>query len=238
MSNKKDKIAIIGTGLMGHVLSLRLAAAGYTVVLGSRDPSRADVQELARKLGDNGSATTQREAVRGTDIVMLAVPWHSTEETLQALGDLSGKIVVEMSGPDRVADDGYLEPDIPESLLPMSGAEVVQTWIPDAHVVKTLTTVSYFIIGDPLTVDGPVTVPVAANEKMVRTRIIEILKEIGLDAVDVGVLRMAREIEGMTRLYMIPMQRRELDCTWEFYFKRVSGWTGTYLDDFFPKLDD
>lgn len=238
MNNKKDKIAIIGTGLMGQVLSLRLAEVGYIVVLGSRDPSRPDVQELVRKLGKNGSATTQRESIKGAEIVMLAVPWHNVKEVLGELGDLSSKIVVEMSGPDRVADDGYLEPDIPESLLPMSGAEVVQTWIPNAHVVKTLTTVSYFVIGDPLTVDGPVTVPVAANEKMVRTRIIEILKEIGLDAVDVGVLRMAREIEGMTRLYMIPMQRRELDCTWEFYFKRVSGWTGTYLDDFFPKLDD
>jgi len=127
--------------------------------------------------------------------------------------DWIGKIVVEMSGPDRVAEDGYLEPDIPESLLPMSGAEVVQTWIPDAHIVKALTTVSYFIISDPSTADGPVTVPVAADEKPVRNRIIQILKNIGLDAVDVGVLRMAREIEGMTRLYMIPMQRREPDCT-------------------------
>ena len=95
----------------------------------------------------------------------------------------------------------------------MSGAEVVQTWITFALVVKALTNVSYFIISAPSTADGPVTVPVSADEKPVRNRIIQILKNIGLDAVDVGVSRMAREIEGMTRLYMIPMQRRELDCT-------------------------
>lgn len=51
-------------------------------------------------------------------------------------------------------------------------------------------------------------------------------------------LALLGEVEGMTRLYMIPMQRRELDCTWEFYFRRVSGWASTYLDDFFPRLDD
>jgi hypothetical protein len=174
--------------------------------------------------------------VNGFEVIDLGVDVPA-EKFVEAVQEHHAKMVG-LSGPDRVAENGYLEPDIPESLLPMSGAEVILTWIPDAHVVKTLTTVSYFVIGDPSTADGPVTVPVAANDKAVRTRIIEILKEIGLDAIDVGVLRMAREIEGMTRLYMIPIQRRELDCTWEFYFRRVSGWVGTDLDDFFPKLDD
>jgi len=159
---------------------------------------------------------------------MLAVQWDNLKGAVKTLGDLKGKIVVDMSAPDRISEeDGYLEPDIPDGMFPMSGAEVVQTWLPDARVVKALTTVSFFVVEDPAVAGGPVTLPVASDDKDARTRIIEILKEIGLDAVDAGILRIAREIEAMTRLYMIPVQRQELDCTWEFYFRRVSGWDGS-----------
>src|SRR5262249_7626921 len=65
------KVAILGgTGSWGRALASRLAVVGEDlVVIGSRDAARATA--AARELGVSGA--TNAEAVRGADLVVLAV---------------------------------------------------------------------------------------------------------------------------------------------------------------------
>ena len=47
--------------------------------------------------------------------------------------------------------------------------------------------------------------------------------ELGLDPVDAGPLRMARNIEAMMALYMVPLTQGR-GAGWEFYFRRTNFW--------------
>ena len=76
-------IAVIGTGNVGGALGPEFAQQGHTIVYGSRDPGRTEVQELVARTGGNASATSQSEAAVDADIVVLAVPGDVAEEVIQ-----------------------------------------------------------------------------------------------------------------------------------------------------------
>ena len=94
-----ETVAVIGTGDMGDSLGPRLAELGYRVIYGSRSPESDKVKALVKMTGENASATTQKAAAKQGDIVLLLVPWPPMETVAQNLGDLDGKIVVDVSMP-------------------------------------------------------------------------------------------------------------------------------------------
>ncbi len=81
---------------------MRLAAAGEKVVIGSRDPARAD--DIAsglvaawpdHSLGISGAAN---EATASCDLVVVATPWDSAVATVKPLAsELAGTVVVSMA---------------------------------------------------------------------------------------------------------------------------------------------
>jgi NADPH-dependent F420 reductase len=76
------KVAVVGgTGSFGKALARRLAAAGYDVVIGSRDEGRA--VEAARELGVEGA--TNAEACRAAELVVLATKAEAALETAREL---------------------------------------------------------------------------------------------------------------------------------------------------------
>jgi NADPH-dependent F420 reductase len=99
-------IAIVGgTGALGYGLTLRWARAGFPVVIGSRDESKAiDAAAKANELlaldsvrgADNVAAATSAE------IVVLTVPFSHHATTLAALHSaVQGKIVIDVTVPLR-----------------------------------------------------------------------------------------------------------------------------------------
>jgi NADPH-dependent F420 reductase len=86
-----------GTGPAGRGVAARLAGAGYTVVLGSRDAERA--KGIARGLtlrGEGVEGGTNEEAA-ACNLVVVATPWDSAIATTNALRqELKGKIVISM----------------------------------------------------------------------------------------------------------------------------------------------
>ena len=209
-----ETVAVIGTGDMGDSLGPRFAQLGYRVVYGSRNPGSDSVNALVAKTGNNASAATPAEAARQAGIVVTAVPWPAMERVAQSLGDLDGKIVIDVSMPFAQGKDGY-----PEHLLETSSAEMIQGWNPGAKVVKAFATMGSGVIDDPRLVGGMVTIPVASDDREAKERVAAIVAEMGLDPVDFGPLRMAREIEILQLIYMIPLVQNRPE-NWEFYFRR------------------
>jgi NADPH-dependent F420 reductase len=81
------KIAVVGgTGDFGLALAKRLAEAGEAVVIGSRDAERAAAK--AAEVGAKGAAN--EDAVRGVDLVVLAVKWDAALQTAKALAEAIG----------------------------------------------------------------------------------------------------------------------------------------------------
>jgi len=217
-----EAVAVIGTGDMGDSLGPRFADLGYRVIYGSRSPESDKVSALVEKTGNGASATTQIEAARQSDIVLMLVPWPAMETVAQNLGDLDGKIVVDVSMPLVQGEDGY-----PSHMLQTSSAEMIQGWNPGAKVVKTFGSMGSYIIDDPMAAGGAVTIPVASDHRDAKEKVAGIVAALGLDPVDFGPLRMARNIEILQMIYMIPLSQNRPEG-WEFYFRR-SDYYGCYL---------
>ena len=66
-----ETVAIIGTGRVGGALGPRFAELGYTVVYGSRDPSKQDVQELVELTAAIYGGLVRTLNGKGRDLVRL-----------------------------------------------------------------------------------------------------------------------------------------------------------------------
>ena len=90
-----------GTGPAGRALGARLAASGTQVVIGSRDPGRAEAAcaQLRQRWPGRALALegASNQEAAGADLVVLSTPWEGAEATVSALADrLEGKVVVSM----------------------------------------------------------------------------------------------------------------------------------------------
>ncbi|MGD2167472.1 MAG: NADPH-dependent F420 reductase [Gammaproteobacteria bacterium] len=187
-----ETIAVIGTGNVGGALGQRFAELGHTIVYGSRDPTRPDVRDLVAASGVDASATTQRAAAQQAEIVVLAVPWEVVEAVTRALGDLSGRIVIDPTNPRRIAEDG-----LRDFAFHDSNAERIQAVAPNALVVKAFSSLGYYTMLDPSVAGGPVSIPIAGDDARAKQVVAELTTGIGLHPVDVGPLRYAHAIEGL-----------------------------------------
>jgi hypothetical protein len=228
----KPIVGIIGTGDMGDSLGPRFAELGYTVVYGSRTPDSEKSRALAERTGHNARVTSQKEAAQAGDIVVLVVPWPAMETVAQNLGSLDGKIIIDPSMPSDAGEDGYFV-----SLVETSSAEMIQSWNPGARVVKAFATLGSYVIDNPMVVGGPVTVPIASDDRAAKEKVGEIIQAMGLDPVDGGPLRLAREIEALQRLYMVPLLQRRT-AAWEPYFRRSYFWECLWEDDYSAPVAD
>lgn len=217
VADDRETVAVIGTGDMGDSFGPRLASLGYRIVYGSRNPESDKLRTLLELTGYGATAATQKDAAQQADIVLLAVPWPAMEAVAQNLGDLSGKVLIDMTLPPwTVADDGYLEYTMEES-----AAEMIQGWNPGAMVAKAFVTLDSGTIDDPSTAGGPVSVPIASNSRKAKEKTAIIAAELGLDPIDAGPLRYARHIEAMTLIYLVPVVQNR-DMYWDFSFPRTN----------------
>ena len=87
-----------GTGPAGRGVAIRLASAGYDVVIGSRDEARA--QEVASRMHARGEGDVRgasNDGAAACDFVVVATPWDSAVATVSALkSSLANKTVISM----------------------------------------------------------------------------------------------------------------------------------------------
>jgi len=204
----KDKpvVALIGTGTLSSTLGPAIGRAGYPLVYGSRDPARAAVIELVEKSGSAASVDSPQKATSKAQIVILAVPRKVLDEVTDGLGDLDGKIVVDVSGGQRrVAADGYLE------LIPgESNSERIQSKHANARVVRiNLPLMVYF--QEPSLVGTPPTILIAGNHSESRRAVAQLIFDMGLDPWDAGPLRFAQVFDAMNTMTMVPAQQGRME---------------------------
>ena len=207
MTIPRMTIAILGgAGKEGGGLALRWADAGHHVVIGSRDPARA--QEAAAAI----NATLGREAASGTDnlsaaekaeLVVLAVPYAAQQATVAAVrAALSGKILIDVTVP-------LVPPKVAQVQLPEGGSavEAVQTMLGEAvKVVSAFQNISAHHLthlGEAVDCD----VLVCADDKDAGELVVGLAREIGLGAFYAGVLANSVVAEALTSV-LIALNRR------------------------------
>ena len=191
-----DTIAIIGTGNVAKALGPEFAAQGHTIIYGSRNPDGLKAQDLVQISGDGASAVSQQDAVIDADIVVLAVPGMMVAEITKALGDLSGKIIIDPTNPlERTALKL-------EHGVETSNAQIIQELAPDADVVKAFNTLSWKTMIDPELAGGPVSIPLAGDSSSAKKVVAQLVEGMGLEAIDVGGVENAHWVEGMLMLWI------------------------------------
>jgi 8-hydroxy-5-deazaflavin:NADPH oxidoreductase len=182
------KIAVVGgTGDFGLALAERLAAAGEDVVIGSRDAERAAAK--AAEVGAQGAAN--EDAVRGVDLVVLAVKWDAALPTANYLAEAIGDIpVLSVASELRFTKQGVLPGEHARSI-----AERTQELL-DAPVVAGLHSLAASSLATGKA-DGDALVcgdDSAAKELALALAALVVNGR----ALDAGPLASARALEGMT----------------------------------------
>ncbi|HUY17191.1 MAG TPA: NADPH-dependent F420 reductase [Acidimicrobiales bacterium] len=87
-----------GTGPAGRGVAIRLASAGYDVVIGSRDEARAQVTaSTLHARGEGQVRGASNDDAAACDLVVVATPWDSAVATVSALrASLANKTVISM----------------------------------------------------------------------------------------------------------------------------------------------
>ena len=89
------KIAVIGAGNVGAALGRAWLGAGHTVTFGVRNPDAPGVAALVAELDSGVKAESPLLAVKGAQVVVLAVPGGSISDVVSPLaGDLADKVVI------------------------------------------------------------------------------------------------------------------------------------------------
>src|SRR6516164_4224955 len=91
------KIAIMGTDNVGGALARGLKKSSHRVVLGARNITDSATQDLAADVG--AELASPADAAKSAELVIVALPWEVAEAAVKALGDLSGKIVIDCMNP-------------------------------------------------------------------------------------------------------------------------------------------
>jgi NADPH-dependent F420 reductase len=200
-----EPVCIVGgTGALGFGLALRLGRQDVPIVIGSRDPDRA--QEAARRaqgLVPSGSFSglENPDAVQRAEIVILSVPFRSQSETLTNLKTVlaSEHLLVDATVPLAAAVSGKATRTL--GVWQGSAAQQAQEMAPDGvRVVSAFHSISAALLAD-LGHDMDEDVLICGDRREDKARLASLVELIpGLRPVDCGPLEMARIIEQLTPL--------------------------------------
>jgi len=185
-------IAIIGAGNVGTALATSFKRAGHDVVIASRDPEDAGSVAAATH---SRVAISNLQAAADADLIVLAIPFSSVPDVAAEIAEAAaGKPVVDATNRMSFGADG------PEIDTTTSNAEELAGLLPDAHVVKAFNTLFASNQSDPIAEGVQLSGFVAGDDADAKALVLGLVREIGLDPVDVGPLARARQLEGLAFL--------------------------------------
>jgi len=179
---------------MGGKLGTIFARAGHEVVF-SYARSDAKLKGLARAAGASARAGSPRDAADHADVVLLAVNWPRLGDVLKQAGDLSGKVVITCSLPMN-ADNSALV-----VARTSSGAEALAKKIRNPNVVSAFGTVPsevFFAVHAARRRTQRPSMLYCGDGRASKRVAATLIGDIGFESVDIGPLRMARNLEPFT----------------------------------------
>ena len=178
------KIGIIGAGHIGSALTHRFRAVGHNVsVANSRGPET--LADLARETG--ATAVTVEEAARGKDLVVVTIPEkHAIDLPIGIFDEDQDTVVVDTGNYYPQQRDGRIEA--------IEAGMTESRWVSEqlGHpVVKAFNNIyAQHLLekGQPKGTPGRIALPVAGDDDKAKAIVMQLIDEIGFDAVDAGTI--------------------------------------------------
>lgn len=198
------QIGILGSGIVGQTLAAGFLKHGHSVMLGTRDINKADLQDW-RKKNPAIQVGTFAKAGKFGDLVVLCTLGSAAVEVLGVAGadNLAGKTIVDTTNPlaGTPPVDGVLAYTTgPNESL----AERIQAAVPRSHVVKAFNSVGNARMVNPHYEQGTPTMFICGNSAQAKAEVTSILRQFGWEACDCGNIVAARAIEPLCMLWCIP----------------------------------
>jgi len=186
-------VLIIGAGNMGAAFVKQLVLAGHQVSVTARNLDKAQALAAANP---GARAVTAAGAAALADVIVLATGYAEAVSALQGVGDLEGKVVVDITNP--------LTPDFMGLTLghTTSAAEQIAQALPQIEVVKAFNTVFAQVLagGADLGNGQTLQVFVASDSARAKQAASNLATSIGASVVDAGGLKNARYLEPLAAL--------------------------------------
>jgi NADPH-dependent F420 reductase len=203
-------VSIIGgSGALGTGLAQRWAAAGYSIVLGSRSPEKGEAAARAITPGSGAPSvrgTSNVDAARAGDVVVIAVPYSNHDATLDEISDVvKGKIVVDAVVP-------LVPPKVSVVQLPpsVSAAQAAQKRLGDAvRVVSAFHNVGAAKLRMSGAVDCDVLV--FGDDRSARETVMALAADLGTRGIDGGPLANSVAAEALTSVLIAINRRYKVD---------------------------
>ena len=201
------RFGILGTGVVGKTIAVRLDGLGHDVIVGTRNPEETLSRTDPDQYGNPPFGTWQEEhpevrlgtfaeAAAHGDMVVNATAGAVSLEALEQAGEdnLNGKILIDIANPLDFSKG------MPPTLLVSntdSLGEQIQRRFPEAKVVKTLHTMNAYVMVDPAQLAATDhTVFVSGDDAEAKARVSELLRSFGWsDIIDLGDITTARGTE-------------------------------------------
>lgn len=180
------RIGILGAGNAAQSLGKGLAKSGHQILISSRTPRSGKHDLWKHEVGDSGDIASFAEAAQFGEVIIAALPWAKMKEVIETIEPvyLKNKTVIDVSNAVHF-DNG------PRLLLTNTSAgEIVQSILPESHVVKTLNTVSDKIMVNPRYKEGSPIMFVSGNHAPSKDQVKDLLNDLGWSTVvDLGDIR-------------------------------------------------
>jgi NADPH-dependent F420 reductase len=209
MTTDIRNIAVIGgTGQLGAAIARRLAKAGKSIIIGSRDPVKAEAaaRQLGAELGCEVAFGGNVAAADAADVVILTVPFASQRTTLEDIrSSVAGKIVVDTTVP-------LMPPKVMRVQLPPEGSAAQRA----ADILgEGVRVVSAFhnVAAHKLITDALVEcdVLVFGDDKAAREVVVSLVDACGLRGLHGGVLANSAAAEALTSVLIFLNKNYSVD---------------------------
>jgi predicted dinucleotide-binding enzyme len=202
-------IGFIGSGHIGSQLARLAVANGHTVTMSnSRGPETlTDLIAELRKLGDNATAGTVRDAAGSGEIVVVTVPLAGIASVPADL--LEGKIVIDTNN-YYFERDGHIE-SLDSASTTVS--QLLQDHLPQSSVVKAFNNITFGDLTADSTPSGTANrraLPIAGDSAEAKATVATLIDGFGFDALDSGPLSDSWRFERDTPAYGARLTLAEL----------------------------
>ncbi len=188
-------IGILGAGRVGTAVARQALRAGHTVKIATGRP--ADEIRLLTEVIVPGATAVDREELRGSDLIIVAVPLHKYRSIDTSI--LQGHIVIDTMN-YWAPVDGIMD----EFEQGASTSEVIAEFFGDVRLVKTLNHIGYgdievdsYPAGDP----KRRALAVVADDEQAKLMVSAFIDSLGYDAVDAGSLSAGKTFENGTEIF-------------------------------------
>jgi 8-hydroxy-5-deazaflavin:NADPH oxidoreductase len=201
------RIAVLGAGHSGPVIARAAIAGGYQVAIaGSGDPE--NIQLIAQVLVPGAEPRWAADAVKNSDLVVLALPLHKFATLDPSL--LADKLVIDAmnywpptDGVQELFEDHQF-----------GSSEIVAHQLSRSTIVKTLNHIGYHDLEDQRRLVGSPdrrALGVAGDDTSAVDAVTELIERIGYDAVRLDSLRAGRLLQPGGPVFGASLRRAEFE---------------------------